>query len=181
MTVYKISKNKIKITLSDSEVIAYFGNYDKINLKYKDTKFTVNMLLRNSLKRNYFNSKGRLIIYIKAIANMGCTITVLSTENMPMRKTKPEDHVFEFVSFNNMLRGVSALYKVFPNIQASLYKTENAYRLVASVRKDTDLCFLKEFSNSIDGDYALSNTEEYGKLLIKDNAVRKIGSIFKVI
>ena len=42
MTVYKIGCDKIKITLTHSEVLSYFGNYESIAYPTGDTKLAMN-------------------------------------------------------------------------------------------------------------------------------------------
>ena len=48
MTVYKADRNKFKIALSDSEVIAFFGSYKRITDMSGSTRLTVALILKES-------------------------------------------------------------------------------------------------------------------------------------
>ena len=49
MTVYRADRNKIKISLTDNEVLAFFGTYERINDMNAGTRLTVALLLREGL------------------------------------------------------------------------------------------------------------------------------------
>lgn len=44
MTVYRADRNKIKISLTDNEVLAFFGTYERINDMNAGTRLTVALL-----------------------------------------------------------------------------------------------------------------------------------------
>ena len=49
MTVLKIGQKKLKITLTDGEVLSFFGAYERLNAATSETRLTVGLLLKESL------------------------------------------------------------------------------------------------------------------------------------
>lgn len=50
MTVYRLSGDKIRIALSDSEVLSFFGTYEKFASLSGGTRLAVSLLLKKALK-----------------------------------------------------------------------------------------------------------------------------------
>ena len=51
MTVYRLSGDKIRIALSDSEVLSFFGTYEKFASLSGGTRLAVSLLLKESLEK----------------------------------------------------------------------------------------------------------------------------------
>ena len=49
MTVYKIGRKKLKITLTDREVISFFGTYKGLTSANSEARLAVGLLLKKSL------------------------------------------------------------------------------------------------------------------------------------
>ena len=72
MTVYKIGRKKLKITLTDSEVISFFETYERLNSVSGEARITVGLLLKKSLLEYDTELDGNLLVEIRARKNAGC-------------------------------------------------------------------------------------------------------------
>ena len=50
MTVYRLAGDKVRIALSDSEVLSFFGTYEKFASLSGGTRLAVSLLLKESLE-----------------------------------------------------------------------------------------------------------------------------------
>lgn len=181
MTVYKIGCDKIKITLTHSEVLSYFGDYEKIACPTADTKLAMKLLLKESMAETGFEADGRLLVEVKARERTGCIIeiTAAGMRTAGSRNIKYRGLMLEFSDSESMLSGVTCLYRHFRRLKSSLYKMPKTYRLIVNSRTDRDFFFMNEFClHQSDSPFETAYTEEHGRLLIKDTAVEKIGSAF---
>lgn len=184
MMVHKISKNKLKIALSDNEVMAYFGTYEQIASMSKSVKLKMSILLEEVLA-DYGLASGnqKILIDIHAINNGGCDILVTVVEKRePTRRQKSEAHLLEFSDSESMISGIMSLYHnhKFKNSVSYLYKMPKTYRLIlkASLYQDVRLHMNEFCVRQSDFPYEMAYTEEYGKLLISGNAIKTFGSAF---
>lgn len=180
MTVYKIGCDKIKITLTHSEVLSYFGNYENIAYPTGDTKLAMNMLLKEGIAETGFESDGKLLVEVKARERAGCIIVITSAEKAHRRcKVNPQYLMLEFADSESMLSGISFLYRRFPRLESSLYKMPETFRLIINSCSDRDFFFMNEFCiRQSDSPFEAAYTEEHGRVLIKDTAVERIGAAF---
>ncbi len=179
MTVYKIGCDKIKITLTHSEVLSYFGNYESIAVPTAETKLAMNMLLKESLTETGFDGDGRLLVEVKARESAGCIIMITSADKNGRQRIKPIRRTLEFSDSESMILGVVCLYRRFRRLDSSLYKMAKSYRLIINVNSDCDFFFMNEFcirQSDSAGDAAY--TEEHGRLLVRNSAVERLGSVF---
>lgn len=179
MTVYKADRNKIKIALSDSEVIAFFGSYKRITDMSGSTRLTVALILKESLSDYAEELSDDLLIEIRARENSGCIITVSQTENR-RQKTEKTYYCLDFADFHDLADGAARLYlSRKPKGKSSLYRISGIYRLILLCENSADLFFMNEYCVSLESSVLKSAyTEEHGELLIKDNAVSVLGRAF---
>ncbi|HAL19362.1 MAG TPA: hypothetical protein DCP17_01265, partial [Ruminococcaceae bacterium] len=109
MTVYKADRNKIKIALSDSEVIAFFGSYKRITDMSGSTRLTVALILKESLSDYAEELSDDLLVEIRAREKSGCVITVSQTENR-RQKTEKTYYCLDFADFHDLADGAARLY-----------------------------------------------------------------------
>lgn len=178
MTVLKIGQKKLKITLTDGEVLSFFGAYERLNAATSETRLTVGLLLKESLSEYETELDGDLLVEIRARENAGCVITVSSADSSK-RKSVSAVRTLEFADSSALISGAVRLYGIRPRILSSLYKMTGTYRLLINPRSDCDFFFMNEFCLSqSDSSVVAEYTREHGILITENNAVEKIGRAF---
>lgn len=171
MTVYEIHKNRLKIKLSDTEVLALFGSYTKLFEMKKETKILISLLLKDILaKRNKGFKNGKISADLKVIKNFGCEIYIFCSE-----EPKSQAAVFEFKSFENLIGGIKVLKET--ETESSLYKYNNCYYLIAD-NGISDFPINDFYSFRTESYVFLEKVKEYGKMIIKENAVKLLAETF---
>ncbi|MBR6509851.1 MAG: adaptor protein MecA [Clostridia bacterium] len=171
MTVYEIHKNKFKIKLSDTEVLALFGSYTKLFEMKKETKILINLLLKDILSKRKQNFKnGKISADLKVIKNFGCEIYIVCSEAIEIKTT-----AFRFKSFENLINGIKALKET--KFESSLYKYNGFYYLMAD---NENLSYLiNDFYSYKTRSYIfLEKVKEYGKMIIEENAAQILAETF---
>ncbi len=178
MTVYKIGRKKLKITLTDSEVISFFGTYRGLDSVNNEARLAVGLLLKKSLSEYDTELDGRLLVEIRARENAGCVITVSSAESS-RRNLKGSTIMFEFADTAALIGGAVRLYKSRFFEGSSLYKMPHTYRLIVTARGERDFYFMNEFClRKSDSDIEAAYTKEHGRLICEKNAVQRLGRAF---
>ena len=179
MTVLQIGEDKLKITLSDIEVLGCFGDYERLYSMNNSIKTILKALLREIIADYGFKNKNpKIIAEIKAKKHSGCEITLSSVQNCKRPHIKT---VFEFRDFEEVIGGVLRLFRGPYNstLKSSLYKLDNKFRLIInSNRTPEDFFIMNEFCRIINSPTAAAYTEEYGKPLIKTRAIQTLGNLF---
>ena len=178
MTVYKIGRKKLKITLTDSEVISFFGTYRGLASVNNEARLAVGLLLKKSLSEYDTELDGRLLVEIRARENAGCVITISSAESS-RRNLKGSTVMFEFADTAALIGGAVRLYKSRFFEGSSLYKMPHTYRLIVTARGERDFYFMNEFClRKSDSDIEAAYTKEHGRLICEKNAVERLGRAF---
>lgn len=181
MTVSVIAQNKIKISLTHTEVIACFGEYEKLLSLSPKVKNSLNMLLNDILStHSLFYGNCKISAKIRLIKSYGCEIIL--TALLPKRKTPNKECVFEFSDTSALTGGITELYKNKTNLRflSHLYETDSGYRLIINCKNPKEnLFFLHEFCFKIsDSPQDIEYTKEYGKPLILNCAIERYGKAF---
>lgn len=177
MTVTDLDKGKIKIILTDKEIITLFGTYQRFYAMSDSIKPTFESILERVLISRGFSLNQELLIKVKAKENNGCVIIISPVSN----RTKNE-YLFIFENSEKLTNGILFLFrnKSTRNLESELFKTENDYRLIIYSRENNPIFLnLKEYCiprrvKPFETDY----TKEHGKLLIAQKAVKTFGSAF---
>lgn len=179
MTVTQINENQLKITLSNTEVLGCFGEYEKLNRMSDSIKASLSALLREILTDYGFTRKHcRLIAKLKIQKPIGCEITVSALQKGHFTNTKM---LFEFDNLEELTIGILHLYKSNNHMpQSSLYKFDNRYRLIIKSRENSKAFFtINEFCQTKSvSPITIAYTEEYGTPLIENNAIEIYGKAF---
>lgn len=180
MTVSKLSKTKIKISLSDKEVMLYFGGYENIISGSYRTKIALAMLIKDSLNCDLADASSKLNIEIKSLISGGCEI--LLSQFAENRRNRKQKIVAIFDNSEKMLDAAVNIYKtnVLSGTASSLYKINGKYALVVSVYDIQRMCsFLREFSECDSlSEPDIEFIKEHGVLLAENNAITVIGKAF---
>lgn len=177
MTVTDLNKGRIKITLTDKEIITLFGTYQRFYDMSDNIKPTFENILERVLISRGLSLSQELLIKVKAKENNGCVIIISPASN----RVKNE-YLFIFENSEKLIDGILFLFrnKSTCNIQSQLFKTESDYRLIIySCENNPVFLSLKEYCvprkiKPFEADY----TKEHGKLLIQEKAVKIFGSAF---
>ena len=182
MTVSIIAKNKLRILLTHTEVIACFGEYEKLFGMTSGVKTALNFLINDIIsQKRIFGENSKISAKLTVRRNFGCEIIL--TELLPkITDTEESGCLFEFEDSDALTRGIAELYKNKSNFgfKSHLYKTESGYRLLVSCKKPKERLFLlNEFCFKISENLRdIEYTKEYGKPLILNCAIEKYGEIF---
>ena len=179
MNVAVPSRNKIVIHLTHIEVLTLFNNYENLLSMSRTTKLTLNQLLYDIIKKHgSYKKSSEISARIKIFYNGGCEIILNLSEPKPIYNGKK--YLFGFSDSENLIGAVIPLYLSDKNLKSHLYSFKSDYRLVLeNIKVNNNLLFITEFcnfksTNTVD----LAITEEYGKLIVKNSAVNKLGSAF---
>lgn len=181
MTVSIVAQNKIKITLTHTEVITCFGEYEKLCSLSPKVKASLNMLLSDIITTNsLFHKSCKISAKIKVRKSFGCEIIL--TALLPKRTSPEKECIFEFSDSEALTAGIFELYKNKSTLRlrSHLYKTDNSYQLMVSCSNPKERLFLlHEFCFKISDSFLdIEYTKEYGKPLILNCAIEKYGKAF---
>lgn len=178
MTVSDILGDKIKIHLSNAEVLDCFGNYERLYSMSDGIKSAFKELLTEVLSTRGLTFNQEMLIQIKAKKNDGCVIIISPSSRR--KNTEKAQYLYIFNNSEELTKGILFLYKFKANLESDLYKTDFDYRLII-YSKDYKPYFLtlnefakKESRSPLEAAF----TKEYGKLLIQKNAVKCYGKHF---
>ena len=177
MQISEIDNKKIKIVLTNTEVLSAFSSYERLLKMDDSTKFMIKALIREIAEIKYQNNWSDLSVNIKARINQGCIMTITPTEYTNFEKTC----IFEFTNIENLIKSiVSAIQNPkFKICENSLYKMQDSYRLIID-NHESNFHILNEFCDKIYRDKINQQfTYEYGKLLIENNAIQTLYNVFK--
>ena len=177
MTVYRLGGRKARITLTDSEVRSFFGEYSNLREVTGEVRMTLALILEESLP-DYGDATGDLIVEVRTRENSGCVITVTAAGKI--RKSPASAVIFDFDSSEAMIKGILRLYsRKRAGIKSRLYKKPEGYRLVLLCPEKSDFFFMNEFCTAVGGGEAQAEyTDEHLKLLAAPDAIGKIGAAF---
>ena len=181
MTVSVVSAKKIKVTLTHTEVIACFGEYERLLNLTPKTKICLMLLLNDIISKHLPLLKAdEISAKISLVKNRGCIITLTA----PLCKTEGTDTecLFKFQDSNALTNGITELYKNKANHKflSQLYESNNGYCLIVRCKSPTERLFLlHEFCPYISEDKKdIEYVREYGKPLILNSAIKKYGKAF---
>lgn len=187
MTVSSLGNDKLKISLDAREIKRLFGSYEKIDCNNPNTKFALNLLLKQAVPESDFklNSQKINVEIIKNITG-GCDIYFVKS-NLIFRKlasaeNSKQTYVIEFSCLENAIKA-SKLIKLKPRcskIESRFFRIKSKYRLVISSENELSktLFCANEFAERFFFTYIeKAKTEEYGKELISKDAVTLLSSL----
>lgn len=178
MHISKLDNKKVKITLTNTEVLCCFSSYEKLMKMDESTKIIIKALLREITESRFENKWTDISVNIRAKVNQGCIMIITPTKEINSDKT----YILEFLKSENLIK--SALFLARQNNikigENSLYKMDNSYRLITeSEQPQNDFYIMNEFCDKIYSDKINQQfTYEYGKPLIENNAIKTIYNAF---
>ncbi len=180
MTVYEIDKNKIKISLTDTEVLCCFGTYEKLLKADKKIKPAIEALVRDIVAQysEFFGGK-KLIAKISVHKTKGCDITIYTPKHY--RVLAKKEYTLVFSNFENLVRAASLLYRkdALRYSASSLYKLKNDFHLLIKASNQNAIFPVNEFWSSFSASHIRAEfTKEYATPILLDNAILQLGKYF---
>lgn len=97
-------------------------------------------------------------------------------------KIKIQRRMFQFKNGENLIKCVTRLYEMQKSQieTCEIYKYKKCYRMIIKSTKNciANICAIEFSENYTDCPLEISKTEEYGYLLIENQAIESLGKIF---
>lgn len=186
MTVDTISKNKIRIDLTNEEIEIFFGGYEHINYSDPDSKLAINLILKEALPNEMFPLDCKRVILEVSPTHSGCSI--LFTKIYTDRKKRyrvtghSKSYLLAFTDSESLITGCKELSETITKpIKSELYfEKTDYYLLIHSTMNITgQLPHISEYGAFICAQpEIIAKVREYTALICKDNAIEKISKAF---
>ena len=186
MTVDTISKNKIRIELTNEEIEVFFGGYEHINYSDPDSKLAINLILKEALPDEMLPLDCKRIILEVSPTKTGCSI--LFTKIYTDRKKRyrvtgySKSYLLTFTDSETMISTCKQLSKILTKpIKSELYfdKTDYYLLLHSTISIARQLPHISEYGTFISAQpEIIAKVREYTALICKDNAIEKISKAF---
>lgn len=197
MTVISEGPLCLKIHLSKYELKKYFNSYNEINIENPNTKRTISILFNIAVNMSTFETSGKRLIEIFPTTSGGCILKFTSNPlafevtktnknlNLKLKHQSFEKnpYIFCFNNFENLLSVIEKLYSNHNTKQynASLYTLNKKFFLKLHIPiydLKTDI-YTNEFCDyCAKGAIAESLIKEYGKKIITNNTINRLGKCF---
>ena len=178
MTFVSLGEDRLKISLDAKEVLRLFGSYEKIDCTDKDTRFALNLLLKQALPESDFKLNCQRL-NVEIVKNLfgGCDIFFFKP--LKVRCLDLREYVFEFSDFEDSIMASKMLTaRCLPKSESRLFLFSGRYRLTGSCWRDFPYSPVLEFAETVfTSKTETAKTEEYGKELIGENALRLLASL----
>ena len=195
MTVISEGPLCLKIHLNKYELKKYFNSYNEISINNPNAKRTIGLLFNIAVNMSTFETNGKRLIEVFPTSSGGCilkfTSSPLPTEatktnkNLTLKNenSKNTSYIFCFKSFEALLSVIEKLYsnKNTQKYNASLYTLNKKFflKLRIPIYDLKTSIFTNEFCEyCTKGAIAESLIKEYGKKIITDNAIIRLGNCF---
>ncbi len=175
MKISEISAGKVKIVLTNTEVLSCFGAYEKLFEMSFVTKNAIKALLRDIIKKHYNHQK--ISAEIRAEKNYGCVIILTAID----KRNKTVQIAYEFYNSESLITGSLNLYKIFKNTpyNSAIYKISDKYYIIINtVASAFPKYKTKSFDNVYTDAVKCEIIKEYGNIITENNALEKISSAF---
>ena len=173
MTVFDMNPNQIRISLTHTEVIACFGSYKSLMNLNDRIKDRISALVYNVIKhhiKTQQNCKIKGTIYAKK--NNGCKINIYFVSEQTHIPT-----IYSFKNSENLICAANMLFKSKYTLRSDLYKMSDSYRLIID-NYNNPLNLSEFYCKVYNSPIMLAHTKEYGKPLILNNAIYRLGKAF---
>ena len=180
MTYLKLKNNRIRISLTKYETEQIFGSSDKLDKDDPKTNLALKMLFKRAASDNNLELSADSV-WIEVARNLsgGYDIYFIKSGASAMYPKAPV-LIFEFSSLNTAIKASRAVAFVKCKTHFSrFYNFFGKYRMI--VLSKTGACNIPavfEFADSLlTSRIDVAKTIEYGRLLIKDNAVEVLSKL----
>lgn len=181
-----IHENKLKVLLSAEDMQSLGLDYESMDYTDPTTRRALISILENGRgKVGFHPRKAKLFIEVYPCEGGGCVL-YFTNLHMPARGSRAgmEPVLFEFEDSDSLIEGACKGFERYGHriYKSSLYLMEGKYRLVVYPLDYTDrlsVYFLSEFGKRLgEGELLAAHTDEYGKALIRGNAIETLAELF---
>ena len=187
MTVDTINENKLRICLDAKETKQLFGSFEKIDYNDPDTRFALNLILKQALPEVEFALNcQRLFVEVSPALSGGCNIYFTKTNYKGKRYRTSNNtcflYIFEFDSCQDAINVSKEIVKLknSSDLDSKFYKFDSKYRMIIESKIiDSNIpTLMNEFSVPLTNeDSQKQKTIEYGKEIISDNAISVLANL----
>ena len=198
MKIEKINDNKIKVTLSTTELKERNLDFQALRYNTPEAQTLFWDMMKQAENEHGFKTTNCQLFIEAASINDGqfiVTVTKLQTKALPpvpqkkklptpelkVRKKqpqKPQNFIYKFDDFEQICNLLSAI-KAHSDIPSTLYEYKGAFFIVSNPPKQLHL-IISEFGEIIKDSIAIEGIlQEHGKKLIPKNAFDKLMKSFK--
>ncbi len=186
MTVDAISKNKIRIDLSNEEIDIFFGGYENINYNDPDSKLALHLLLNDALPDELLPLDCKQVMIEVRPTNSGCSILFTKLSHNTRKKYKLtgciKSYIITFTDSESMIYGCRELAQTIPkSVRSELLFDNDGYYLIlhSTVNISKQLLHIKEYCLCVVSQLEiLSKISEYAIPICDNNALEKIARAF---
>ncbi len=182
MHIVTISKDKIRISLTDQEIIELFGSYDMIDYSNPHSKMAINMLFHIAVPDDMLPLDCKRVLIEVKPENTGCSIyfTRIYSGKRFRKVVDIREYLLEFENSNDL---IDCICNISPTsvITSRLYTNKGTYQLIISAQKSFGLTLLQvsEYCRVSTDKIKISEVEEHHILVCQNDAVPKILKAFK--
>ncbi len=202
MRIERIAQNKIKVTLSNDDLLEWDISFESLTYNSPQAQELFwDLMKRAEEEAGFFADGSQLVVEAMPTRNDGFIMLITKVEEgdeSPLRrlvkpkikrefKTKKQKYsispiVFEFEAFNDVIEACKNIENRFIG-NSSLYKKDGKFFLVLDVENEylaEDLkLLLTEFAKKIDNSFVKEGELfEHAEMLIKESAVENFNSYF---
>ncbi|MBR6573120.1 MAG: adaptor protein MecA [Clostridia bacterium] len=186
MTVDTINENKLRICLDAKETKQLFGSFEKIDYNDPDTRFALNLILKQALPEVEFTLNcQRLYVEVSPAISGGCNIYFTKTNSKAKRYKLSNSsfiYIFEFDSCQDAINASKEVVKLkcSTELDSKFYSFSSKYRMIIESKQNCSefSSLMKEFSLLLSSeDNEKQQTIEYGKEIISDNALSVLANL----
>lgn len=161
MTVYRLSENRLKIALTNTEIALGFGSLRELVSMSESVKLRLKLLISN-IAKSFSSPSEKIKARLTINADKSCFIELYFVKL----------YLYHFNTSEGLIKSVIKIFPFYKNTKSDLFLMDNGYRLL-SASKLNDLSKY-ESQNSIH----IAYTKEHGKPLILNNAIYRFGKAF---
>lgn len=186
MNIELIDKKRVLFDLCNDDMKLLSIKYKEFNLKSSENVWIIKNLINIARERTGFYAPKNSSLFVEAMPyDGGCFILItikgkkLNGKKFKVLK-KPFKIMFSFKNCENMLCAIERVYRDSPsNFKSSIVLYEDCYYLLITSNtkvRNTAITTFREYSeNSFSNSLKIAHIIEFGKTILKDNAIKIAG------
>ena len=179
MTFTALKNDKLKISLNGDETLRFFGGADSIDQNDPTIRLAIKLLFKKALLNcNFRPSGGSMFVEVVKTALGGCDIYFTKSRKETCSAKADDFAVIEFSEIPDVIRAAKVIKEGCSITKSRFFRVKNKYRLAIWYEQSSCTSLLYEFADTIfRTSLCIAEAEEYGKELIKENAVEILAKL----